>query len=327
MSNLKIDLRKYAVEEATPEIANRINGALENVLKNVANLSQDDYKALCEYQDEDGGFKIVTDRSLHGEEALDLYFKSSYYATLILINVRIIDIYPVDINKIAKALDFCSINDLLGHGYDALKEQIISIKLFCENNIMQFMSMYPNLSIKFYNLVNEIRKAYEIMLKEGHTYSGWGENCHDEMAEVVSLMNPVRYYLAYGSNLNKTQMMNRCPNAKCIGTSVIKGYRLAFDLYLTIKKDDSKEVPVGVWEIDETDEKALDRYEGFPTIYRKEYIKVEVNGLQKLCLVYIMNNVPNRIGVKPTNEYILRCEKGYKDFGFDINILNSAENR
>ena len=38
MSNLKIDLRKYTVEEVTPEIANRINGALENVLKNVANL-------------------------------------------------------------------------------------------------------------------------------------------------------------------------------------------------------------------------------------------------------------------------------------------------
>ena len=76
------------------------------MLKNVANLPQDDYKALCEYQDEDGGFKIVTDRSLHGEEALDLYFKSSYYATLILINVRILDIYPVDINKIAKALDY-----------------------------------------------------------------------------------------------------------------------------------------------------------------------------------------------------------------------------
>ena len=54
MSNLKIDLGKYTVEEVTPEIEKRINGALENVLKNVANLAQDAYKALCEYQDEDG---------------------------------------------------------------------------------------------------------------------------------------------------------------------------------------------------------------------------------------------------------------------------------
>lgn len=327
MSNLKIDLGKYNVGEVTPEIANRINGALENVLKNVANLSRDDYKALCEYQDEDGGFKIVTDRSLHGEEALDLYFKPSYYATLILINVRILNIYPVDINKIATALDFCSINNLLGHGYDALKEQIANIKLFCENNILQFMSMYPNLSKNFYELVNNIKKSYEIMIKEGHTYSDWGVNCYDEMSEVISLMNPTRYYLAYGSNLNKSQMMSRCPNAKCAGTSVIKGYRLAFDLYLTIKKDALKEVPVGIWEINEDDERALDRYEGFPNIYRKEYIKVDVNGLQKLCLVYIMNNVLNRMGVNPTKEYILRCEKGYKDFGFDISILNSADNR
>ena len=87
MSNLKIDLGKYTVEEVTPEIEKRINGALENVLKNVENLSQDDYKALCEYQDEDGGFKIVTDRSLHGEEALDLYL-ALYHHFPVCVDIR-----------------------------------------------------------------------------------------------------------------------------------------------------------------------------------------------------------------------------------------------
>lgn len=327
MNNLYEVLRKYAVEEATPEKANKINNALKTALENVATISQDDYKALCDYQDEDGGFKIVLDRSLHGEEALDLYFKSSYYAVLILINIRIQNMYLVNVDMIAKGLDFCSINGLLGHGYDALREQISNMKLFCKNNIMEFISMYPDLSPKFYEMIKSIKHSYEVMIKEGKTYSYWGENHKDDIEEVLGLMNRVRYYLAYGSNLNKDQMMRRCPSAKCIGKSVINGYRLSFDLYLTIKKDETKEVPVGVWQIEESDELFLDRYEGFPSVYRKEYFKVDVNGEEKLCLVYIMNDISNRIGVKPTNEYIIRCEQGYKDFGFDLKYLDKADNR
>ena len=78
-----------------------------------------------------------------------------------------------------------------------------------------------------------------------------------------------RYYIAYGSNLNVRQMMMRCPTARLIGTSVIKDYRLMFKgsqtgSYLTIEQSLGSEVPVGVWAVSEADERALDRYEGYP---------------------------------------------------------------
>lgn len=37
-----------------------------------------------------------------------------------------------------------------------------------------------------------------------------------------------KYYIAYGSNLNVRQMKFRCPTAKVVGTSVIKGYELLY---------------------------------------------------------------------------------------------------
>ena len=37
-----------------------------------------------------------------------------------------------------------------------------------------------------------------------------------------------RYYIAYGSNLNISQMRMRCPHARVIGTSVIPDYELLF---------------------------------------------------------------------------------------------------
>ena len=35
-------------------------------------------------------------------------------------------------------------------------------------------------------------------------------------------------YLAYGSNLNKRQMANRCPNAKALENHILTGYKLEF---------------------------------------------------------------------------------------------------
>ena len=84
-----------------------------------------------------------------------------------------------------------------------------------------------------------------------------------------------RYYIAYGSNLNLRQMKMRCPTAKVMGTSVIKDYELLFKgsltgAYLTIEPKKGSEVPVAVWIVTETDEEALDRYEGCPVFYYKK---------------------------------------------------------
>ncbi len=84
-----------------------------------------------------------------------------------------------------------------------------------------------------------------------------------------------RYYIAYGSNLNIRQMRIRCPHARVIGTAVINDYELLFKgsrtgAYLTIEPKVGSEVPVAVWEVTESDEAALDRYEGYPVFYYKK---------------------------------------------------------
>ena len=48
-----------------------------------------------------------------------------------------------------------------------------------------------------------------------------------------------------------------------------------------VKKKDSR-VPGGLWEISPNDEKILDDYEGFPTLYTKDFF--DPNG-EKVCFV------------------------------------------
>lgn len=142
-----------------------------------------------------------------------------------------------------------------------------------------------------------------------------------------------KYYLAYGSNLNIPQMQFRCPEARIVGTAVIEGYRLLFKgsktgSYLTIEKADGYEVPVGVWEVTERDERNLDRYEGYPTFYYKKEMQLKVKGIRtgriydRNCFVYIMHE-DHHIGI-PTNFYVRVCAQGYRAFGFDTAKLKEA---
>jgi hypothetical protein len=87
-----------------------------------------------------------------------------------------------------------------------------------------------------------------------------------------------RLYIAYGSNINLEQMAYRCPNSKVVGTRMIPDYELEFRGVATIVPKEGAEVPVLLWEIDQRDEISLDRYEGFPRMYRKELFEVEVDG-------------------------------------------------
>ena len=136
----------------------------------------------------------------------------------------------------------------------------------------------------------------------------------------------MKYYIAYGSNLNKEQMARRCPGAVDVGTGKIADYKLVFRRgYLTIEPEEGSSVNVGVWQITDEDEKKLDRYEGFPRFYHKEYfaIPTSFNAGEVMCMAYIMNDgFPIK---RSTREYRETVEQGFHDFGFDIVPLLEAD--
>lgn len=130
----------------------------------------------------------------------------------------------------------------------------------------------------------------------------------------------MRYYIAYGSNLNTRQMEWRCPAAKKLQTAELDGYRLEFrgredNAYATILPDEACKTPVLLWEITPGDEEKLDRYEGWPRFYRKETLELEVGGRKQEAMVYIMNDGFER-GM-PSESYLGTVMEGYQEAGFD----------
>ena len=133
-----------------------------------------------------------------------------------------------------------------------------------------------------------------------------------------------RLYIAYGSNLNLSQMQQRCPHSKTIQTAMLEDYELQFRSVATIVPKKGAQVPILIWEIDGRDEHSLDRYEGFPNLYRKELFEMKIGGRKKECMAYLMNAGHES---PPSPSYLATIKHGYEQNGLDTSYLYDAVQR
>tara|TARA_B100000029_G_scaffold315601_1_gene308005 strand:- start:264 stop:671 length:408 start_codon:yes stop_codon:yes gene_type:complete len=128
-------------------------------------------------------------------------------------------------------------------------------------------------------------------------------------------------YFAYGSNLNHFQIKRRCKDSVFLKKYELKNYRLNFrSKYRAadIEKKKNSIVPGALFEISKSDEKKLDIYEDFPTLYTKIYFKY----YNKKVMTYIM--VKKTKFRYPTEKYLNVIKQGYKDCNLDKSYLTKA---
>ena len=134
-------------------------------------------------------------------------------------------------------------------------------------------------------------------------------------------MKNKQLYIAYGSNINLEQMKYRCPHSKVVGTSEIKDYELEFRGVATIVPNKGAIVPVLIWELDERDLPVLNRYEGWPRLYRQETMFFELNGREVEGMAYLMNYGELS---PPSPQYYNTILQGYRENGLDEKYLQTA---
>ena len=135
-------------------------------------------------------------------------------------------------------------------------------------------------------------------------------------------------YIAYGSNMDVKQMQHRCPDAQLIGYGSLSDYQLMFrgsktGSYATILPNKGTIVPIVFWDISKTDEKSLDRYEGYPTFYCKKIVNANMyDNSQIEGMVYLMpENRPRGI---PSPEYFEKLWIAYRHFHLNPTYLMEA---
>ena len=105
-------------------------------------------------------------------------------------------------------------------------------------------------------------------------------------------------YAAYGSNMDPAQMVKRCPHSPQRGTGWLEGWRLTFGgedvswegARATVVEDAAQRVFVVLYDVPETDEQALDRWDGATLdYYRKLRVRVQTLDSDVLAWLYVLN--------------------------------------
>ena len=128
-------------------------------------------------------------------------------------------------------------------------------------------------------------------------------------------------YFAYGSNLNHFQMKRRCKDSVFLKKINLSNFKLTFrSKYRAADIEPKKNlsVPGALFEISKTDEKKLDFYEDFPTLYKKHYFYY----YGKKVMTYTMvKKSPFKF---PTERYLNIVKQGYKDCELDERYLKKG---
>ena len=139
-----------------------------------------------------------------------------------------------------------------------------------------------------------------------------------------------KIYAAYGSNMNIEQMAIRCPKAKVIGTGILKDYKLTFrglgrGGVANVEQSKGSSVPIVLWEITSECEVALDRYEGYPSLYTKRVVEVTCKDKSKVkAMGYVMAKRYESYPSEPCEAYYHVIVDGYKANGLSTQKLSEA---
>ncbi|PFH51756.1 hypothetical protein AMATHDRAFT_58642 [Amanita thiersii Skay4041] len=86
-----------------------------------------------------------------------------------------------------------------------------------------------------------------------------------------------RIYFGYGSNIWRDQMRRRCPTSQFIGVAILQDWRwIITDLGWANVIPSNGDVVYGfLYELQQSDETQLDKYEGVPKYYIKKRLAIE----------------------------------------------------
>ena len=136
-----------------------------------------------------------------------------------------------------------------------------------------------------------------------------------------------RFYFAYGSNMNLNQMVLRCPEAERIESVQAEGYRLAFRAsgVATILPEKGSRGEGVLWRISADNEQSLDVYEGYPRLYAKREIEVQLpSGQQISTMAYCMNNPYAKYPAMPSKNYLAGILEGCRQNRIDTKEVRAA---
>ena len=124
-------------------------------------------------------------------------------------------------------------------------------------------------------------------------------------------------YFAYGSNLNRADMLARCPAALPLSRARLPDHALVFRGWADVASAPDRSVTGGLWRITTACEATLDAYEDVAGgLYRRLMLAVVPEGGTGPVEALVYRMVASH-AAPPEQDYLATALQGYRDFGID----------
>lgn len=279
-------------------------------------LSENQIKEILDFQDKSGVFPLINAESAPNDAKKDYILIPSHKLSAVLMREYVDGNLKIEKNLI-KALFSASQLGFFGHGYDAITVQNMLMKTYINCKLSAFLnthySLVPEFTAKVFDILARMHQKLVLRDTKGFWETDY-KNDYEQITRSISMND--KYYVAYGSNMNATQMHQRCADSQLVGTAYLEDWQLTMPFFANIEPKIGAKTPVVIWKISPSDESSLDGYEGFPLCYEKKYVFVDVAGKKEAALVYLMTNQYKKSNKKARFGYEDEIIKAYVDQGF-----------
>jgi gamma-glutamylcyclotransferase (GGCT)/AIG2-like uncharacterized protein YtfP len=123
------------------------------------------------------------------------------------------------------------------------------------------------------------------------------------------------YVLGYGALTDPVTMLERCPSAVYKGVGTLDDHELYIDRCSSVRPATGVRTVGVVWQITDKDMTTLDKYEGYPYLYERKEVHVNIDNQSVKVWVYYYAIDFKDAGEPASKTYYNTCKQGYRVFG------------
>ena len=231
---------------------------------------------ILDFQDPDGGFKLLDMDSMPFEAKIDFCFIPTYICSAVLMKAFMTDSEAFTMKEksaLSKGLEMSCIINLKGHGYEALKGQIEAINIFMKAGVKEFLDLHPDLCPKFSEMMANIISKFQNMESEGNFLGPWNESYEEDIKSINEYFCQ-RQVFVYGTLMSGEANHRYLENAAFLGKAAIEGYDMySVGWYPAVVSGDG--LIIGeVYRVPLQDMPSIDMLEGEGSLYIKKCVSI-----------------------------------------------------
>lgn len=181
------------------------------------------------------------------------------------------------------------VNNLSGHGHEALEGQSNALNIFMKAGLNEFMDLHSDLCPEFYRMINGLISKFKYMESQAKFTGQCGESYGDEIKAINEYFSN-RMVFVYGTLMSGEANEHYLENSVCLGSAFIEGYDM-YDVgwYPAIIQGDNMIIGE-LYQVSKTDFPSIDMLEGEGNLYIKRCERVTyADGKTVFAFVYVYN--------------------------------------